>query len=686
MNRFPFLSYLILVLSLVSTQTSWAQLANTYSKQQLDNRLSSKLSNLGSTTAFVGLTDERVFFDGSEWILKTGSFSANGGTIIAGGGGKYYQRKYTGDVNVQWFGAKADGTTNNTTAIDNAIKNTPSGGRLFFPAGNYVLNKVRILRSDITFVGEPGTMLTSVDRYVFELGNVSNIMFSDIKFRSSQNSTVTDYFALIYAWNRVTSNIRFVRCGFTAPTCATNGIKFITDSVSTSTRNILIDDCDFYELGKMGIEIQSHLNDGVERYGDITIRKSRFKNTGLVITDNDDHYGMAVSFSGSGTHVFVDDNTVDNPYDIGLEFTGGVNHTRVRGNRFVNISRMNIEFNRPLSLISFSVGDGVNVSDNICSDSLSVCSAFFRSLTNAEITNNIFMLSGYLTVRTCTGTTWINNTIKTKGVYGILLERSGSNVFENNRISCTATNLISAIRADGAEASNNVIRSGSITKVAGSFLDGVNTSANNQLFAVKTNTTITTSQPTLTNSSNLADLVSVSSARTNLGLGTMALQNNTGVSISGGTISGITINGGTLTGGIAHENVYPGSDGAGNVGGVGKAWSLVHTTRLNSETLSERYAGSHISFKLFDGTTAGRVNASTGNLIVQKGGTITDNGLDKVQVTGSVTFRFASGSGTPTSSRLPDGYVLLWKNTSDGTIKWYVNDGGTIKAGAAFTE
>ena len=60
-------------------------------------------------------------------------------------------------------------------------------------------------------------------------------------------------------------------------------------------------------------------------------------------------------------------------------------------------------------------------------------------------------------------------------------------------------------------------------------------------------TTIATSIGTkLTKTDNLSDLSNFSTARTNLGLGTMAVQNANNVAITGGTVDGITIDGGTF--------------------------------------------------------------------------------------------------------------------------------------------
>ncbi|GAB3761318.1 right-handed parallel beta-helix repeat-containing protein [Spirosoma pomorum] len=43
-----------------------------------------------------------------------------------------------------------------------------------------------------------------------------------------------------------------------------------------------------------------------------------------------------------------------------------------------------------------------------------------------------------------------------------------------------------------------------------------------------------------------------------------------------------------------------------------------------------------------------------------------------------------TNAGLPTTADVAPGKAILWKDTSDGSVKWYLNDGGIIKAGAAF--
>lgn len=77
----------------------------------------------------------------------------------------------TVSVNVKHFGAKGDGTTNDTTAIQNAIdavKNFNPGGVVFFPVGHYKCNVVVNGTKPVTLRGEgQGSLLSSVSSNQF---------------------------------------------------------------------------------------------------------------------------------------------------------------------------------------------------------------------------------------------------------------------------------------------------------------------------------------------------------------------------------------------------------------------------------------------------------------------------------------------------------------------------------------
>lgn len=55
--------------------------------------------------------------------------------------------------NVRAWGAKGDGSTNDTTAIQNAINDTPAGGIVYFPNGIYCISSISSNKS-ITFKGQ----------------------------------------------------------------------------------------------------------------------------------------------------------------------------------------------------------------------------------------------------------------------------------------------------------------------------------------------------------------------------------------------------------------------------------------------------------------------------------------------------------------------------------------------------
>jgi hypothetical protein len=65
----------------------------------------------------------------------------NGGTIIVSTDGTRWKRTYSGDVNVQWFGADATGTVDSTPAFQAALVwQAVTFAPIFMPSGTYILN------------------------------------------------------------------------------------------------------------------------------------------------------------------------------------------------------------------------------------------------------------------------------------------------------------------------------------------------------------------------------------------------------------------------------------------------------------------------------------------------------------------------------------------------------------------
>ena len=74
----------------------------------------------------------------------------NGGTIFNG-----WCRQYSGAVNVKWFGAKVDGTTSSSNALNLAYNSLPStGGQIYFSKGKYLLDQTHIFSKPVLIIGE----------------------------------------------------------------------------------------------------------------------------------------------------------------------------------------------------------------------------------------------------------------------------------------------------------------------------------------------------------------------------------------------------------------------------------------------------------------------------------------------------------------------------------------------------
>lgn len=130
------------------------------------------------------------------WWNGSSTATADGGTIFQISGvatGRWF-RLYSGPLNVHWFGAKGDGVTDDTSAINGAIaaaNATTVGGRtVFLPSGSYRVSAglSPVTASGVYIVGENATSTniypaTSVDGGFANLTSAQIIQFGNATSR-----------------------------------------------------------------------------------------------------------------------------------------------------------------------------------------------------------------------------------------------------------------------------------------------------------------------------------------------------------------------------------------------------------------------------------------------------------------------------------------------------------------------
>ena len=93
------------------------------------------------------------------------SENANGGTIFLAQGSGRWKRLFEDTINIRWFGAKGDGSNDDTTAIQNAISASKD---VFFPDGNYLITGQITLSKDLKIRGgRNATIKKSVNGDIF---------------------------------------------------------------------------------------------------------------------------------------------------------------------------------------------------------------------------------------------------------------------------------------------------------------------------------------------------------------------------------------------------------------------------------------------------------------------------------------------------------------------------------------
>lgn len=179
---------------------------NTDNKLTLSKGNTLQLPLVTSIAALQAFSNDIALFDGSTWEKKSGVASSNGGsypgTIININGSAYWERK-TDYVTPEMFGAKGDGITNDTNALQNSLNFIKQGGKLICNK-NYVTSSLTInFNSNNTefIIIEGSGKITftnlTLDSYgiSFIVGSnvlIRNLIIKNIKFYNGYNTILLD--------------------------------------------------------------------------------------------------------------------------------------------------------------------------------------------------------------------------------------------------------------------------------------------------------------------------------------------------------------------------------------------------------------------------------------------------------------------------------------------------------------
>ncbi|MDE3185293.1 MAG: right-handed parallel beta-helix repeat-containing protein [Bacteroidota bacterium] len=114
-------------------------IGDAYTKTEVDNVKAHYVASITALENYTGNSNTVIVQDS----LRGGTFNyvasatPDSGTVFPRFGGGYWKRQFSGDVNVKWFGAKGDSSTDDTYAINQAFK---SGFNSYIPAGKYMVN------------------------------------------------------------------------------------------------------------------------------------------------------------------------------------------------------------------------------------------------------------------------------------------------------------------------------------------------------------------------------------------------------------------------------------------------------------------------------------------------------------------------------------------------------------------
>lgn len=306
-------------------------------------------------------------------------------------------------VNVKYYGARGDGSNNDTSAILKAVKAAGPNSTVFFPPGNYLISdRIIVKNSDMEIYGSGATITqTSWQSVFYSEANIDRIYLHDLKFNNTYQKR-SPAGPTIYMINNPT-NITVERV--IVDNSLYNGIAIGSPAGSSSADNIII----------RNSRISNPLDAGIQLAG----RR-------VLVEGN---YISGSPFNGIDSN--ATDTTIKNNYLVGNGTATSDVDTTARNGIFVGSQVSNVIIEGNTSLNNGNAGrpgDGINVTLT------NVQRAIISGNIVAGNTRNGIQASGFRFV--ITGNIVQNNGTPGKVDWGIVSDGAYSvisnNVLDNN--------------------------------------------------------------------------------------------------------------------------------------------------------------------------------------------------------------------------------------------------------------
>jgi Pectate lyase superfamily protein len=376
-------------------------------------------------------------------------------------------------LNVKELGARGDGVTNDTAAIQAAINAAPKGATIYFPVGTYILSDLKVNRSGLSFVGEGRESIIKQSAGAARIATFegsSDITITKLAFDA--NGIVSYGGVVFYTARRVRIESTWFTDSAPKPAGSNDRYAFVfargaSPSQDIQIRNNIIDD----------LQLEVDHSKGVVIEGNTVSRAVRTAGIGIfTIGDN----AVAEDYLITG-------NTVIDPMD-GAGFSVGLDPPKNRNCIFRKITITN---NRIIRRKTAGYGIRVGTPDN----STKTAGNLFEDLT---IKDNQFLIeptapapsqmifantssaAGIVFKRLTVTGNKIENEGPKGGEYAVDLRRVQNSLMADNSIKGVANGISLSGDLLSNDVRNNLVEASDIAyRFEGSL--GGNTAANNRI-------------------------------------------------------------------------------------------------------------------------------------------------------------------------------------------------------------